>query len=65
MTTTELIVEEQDEGGNLTATYVQSSTITKENSSRIDTIVGPQLLVYCPPCPPTDKLGAAPYSEEQ
>ncbi|KAI9874273.1 MAG: hypothetical protein M1830_009939 [Pleopsidium flavum] len=39
MTTTELIVDEQDEGGNLTATHVQSSTIYTENSSRIDTIL--------------------------
>lgn len=42
MSRTGLIVDEQDEAGNLTATYVESSTDETGNYSRIDTIVGAQ-----------------------
>lgn len=40
MPTAKLIVDEQDEAGNLVATYVQSSAASSKDCSRIDTIVG-------------------------
>lgn len=42
MLRTELIVDEQDEAGNLTTTYVESSTDEAGKHSRLDTIVGAQ-----------------------
>ena len=39
MARTGLIVDEKDEAGNLTATYVESSSDGTENNRRIDTIV--------------------------
>lgn len=48
MSRMKLVVDEQDEAGNLTATYVESSTDQAGNNSRIDTIVGAQRLRQCP-----------------
>lgn len=38
-------MDEQDEAGNLTATYVESSTEETGNNSRIDIIVSVQRLL--------------------
>ncbi len=42
MAHTGLVVDERDEAGVLTATYVESSTDDTGKNSRIDTIVGVQ-----------------------
>lgn len=59
MSRTGVIVDEQDEAGNLTATYVESSTEETRNNSRIDIIVSLQRLLpgsFLPPIGLTNSL---------
>lgn len=58
-------MDEQDEAGNLTATYVESSTDETGNNSRIDIIVGAQSLLQGPFCYYSNKLYVDPKSHEK